>query len=615
MRRHLLALAIAFAFAGCGPRPDAQSPDAGTTAAGAVGAAGDTTAEHADAAALAAELDALFEQYFEESLELNPLQSTFLGERRYNDRLPNMLSAEHIEKQRAFDARWLERMRAIDPDKLTGQHRLSYDMFVTAREDDLEGFKYPGHLQPINQFYNMASMFAMLGSGTNAQPFQTTEDYDNWLKRLEVFPVIIDQAIANMREGMRTGVVQPRVLMEKAVPQVRAHVVDDVEASVFYKPVQAMPDGIQGEDRERLTAAYRAAIADTVVPAYRKLAEFIETEYMPATRDTVGMSALPNGRDWYAYNVKSTTTTDLSPEQIHEIGQNEVKRILSEMDKVQQQVGFEGTRAEFFAHTNSDPRFFFKTEKELLDGYEALREKIGPTLPNLFESAPKAPFEIRAVEAFRAASASAASYQRPSEDGTRPGIFYVNAANLDARPSWAMTALYLHEAEPGHHYQLAMQQELPELPKFRRFGGYTAYTEGWGLYAESLGEELGAYDDPYQYYGRLAAELWRAIRLVSDTGIHALGWTREQTLEFMRANSPEPEERMVAEAERFMAIPGQALAYKMGELKIRELRTRAEKALGDQFDVRAFHTEVLNDGALPLGVLDAKIDRWIAAQQ
>lgn len=610
MRRHVLAAVVAVALSACGQTPQTAAPADGQPDAAAAQGGNDAT----DGAAVAAELNALFEQYFEESLELNPLQSTFLGERRYNDRLPNMLSAEHLERQRAFEQKWLDRMRQFDPEQLAGQDRLSYDMFVAEREDELEGFRFPAHLQPINQFYNLASMFAMLGSGTNAQPFQTAEDYDNWLKRLEQFPVIIDQAIANMREGMRTGVVQPRILMEKAVPQIRAHVVDDIETSVFYKPVQAMPEAIAQADRERLAQAYRKAITETVVPTYRKLAEFIETEYLPATRDTVGMSALPNGRDWYAYRVKSTTTTDLTPEQIHEIGQNEVKRILAQMDEVQQRAGFEGTRAEFFAFTGSDPQFFFDTEKELLDGYEALRAKVGPHLSKLFETAPKAPFEIRAVEPFRAASASAASYQRPSEDGTRPGIFYVNTANLDARPSWAMTALYLHEAEPGHHYQLALQQELPELPKFRRFGGYTAYTEGWGLYAESLGEELGAYDDPYQYYGRLAAELWRAIRLVSDTGLHALGWTREQTLEFMRANSPEPEERMVAEAERFMAIPGQALAYKMGELKIRELRTRAEKALGDRFDVRAFHTQILNDGALPLGVLDAKIDRWIAAQ-
>lgn len=597
IRRSLPVLIAVSVLAGCGG--DATPPAPGAPLA----------------AALAKELDGLYEQHFQAMLELNPLQSTYLGERRFNDRLANMLAPEFRAEQQAIAQRWLDRMGAIDPTSLSGQDRLSYDMFVRERQRELDGLRFPSHLQPINQFYNVASMFATLGSGTNAQPFQSVEDYENWHKRASRFPVLIDQAIANMREGVATGVVQPKVLMVKALPQIQAHVVDDVEDSVFFRPIQAMPAAITGEERERLTVLYRGLIADTLVPSYRKLAQFIETEYMPATRETVGMAALPNGRDWYAHQVRTITTTDLTPEQIHEIGLSEVRRILSQMDAVQRRVGFEGTREDFFQFTSSDPRFFFATERELLDGYEAMREQVGPHLGRLFQSKPEASFEIRPVEAFRAASASAASYQRPSEDGTRPGIFFVNTSSLEARPKWAMMALYLHEAEPGHHYQLATQQELSALPRFRRFGGYTAYSEGWGLYAESLGEELGAYDDPYQYYGRLAAELWRSIRLVADTGLHALGWTREQTLEFMRANSPEPEERMVAEAERFMAIPGQALAYKIGELKIRELRTRAEKALGERFDVRAFHTQVLEDGALPLDVLEAKIDRWLAGQR
>ncbi len=606
MRKVLPFLIACALVSACGDGPGTPS--------GAAAPSTTASASTATGAALATELGALYEAHFEEMLELSPMRSTFMGERRYNDRFENMLAPEYRDRQQASAQRWLDRMQAIDPSSLSGQDRLSYDMFVQDRKRELEGFAFPSHLLPVNQFYNVTAMFATLGSGMNAQPFKNAEDYDNWLKRASHFPTLVDQAIANMREGMAQGVVQPRVLMEKALPQITAHVVDNVEDSLFWKPIQGMPDSIEGEERERLTTRYRALITDTLVPGYRKLAQFIETEYLPATRETVGMAALPNGRDWYAYQVRNITTTDLTPEQIHQIGQDEVKRILAQMDAVRERVGFQGSREEFFRFTSSDPQFFFATERELLDGYEAMRGQIGPELDRLFETKPKAPFEIRPVEAFRAASASAASYQRPSDDGSRPGIFFVNTANLDARPKWAMTALYLHEAEPGHHYQLATQQELTELPRFRRFGGYTAYTEGWGLYAESLGEELGAYEDPYQYYGRLAAELWRSIRLVSDTGLHALGWTREQTLEFMRANSPEPEERMVAEAERFMAIPGQALAYKLGELKIRELRTRAEKALGERFDVRAFHTQVLEDGALPLDVLEAKIDRWIASQ-
>lgn len=602
--RSALLLMVLISLAACADRdqaPGASSPSPAPVASDAESVASE----------LAAELDRLYEQHFDESLALNPLRATQLGDRRYNDQLPNFLGPEQRERQRAFAELWLQRFRDIDPAPLSGQDRLSYDMFVNARERELEAHTFPSHLQPINQFYNPTSMLAMLGSGTGAQPFQTVEDYDNWLRRMQQFPVLIDQAIANMREGIATGVVQPRVLMERSLPQIRAHVVDDVETSIFWRPVQALPETIDAAERERLQAAYRQMIEQTVIPAYARLAQFIEQEYLPATRDTYGMWDLPNGRDWYAFQVRSSTTTDLTPQQIHQIGLDEVARILAQMDAVREQVGFEGDREAFFAYTGSDPRFFFNTEDELLAGYEAMRDQIGPHLPRLFESRPKAEFVIRAVEPFRAASASAASYQRPSEDGTRPGVFYVNTANLHARPSWAMMALYLHEAEPGHHYQLAMQQELPDLPRFRRFGGFTAYTEGWGLYAESLGEEFGAYEDPYAWYGRLAAELWRSIRLVTDTGIHALGWDRDQTLAYMRAHSPEPEERMVAEAERFMAIPGQALAYKIGELKIRDLRTRAEQRLGDRFDIRAFHTEVLRDGALPLDVLEAKIERWI----
>lgn len=481
--RPLLPLAglVLALVAGCsgpasGPAGDATGPAAGDAASVAA------------AAQPRAELAALFEQYFEESLELNPLQATQLGDRRYNDRLPNLLGPEHRQAQKEFAERWLARMRAVDGDALDGQDRLSLDMFIRARERDVESHRFPSHLQPINQFYNLASMFAMLGSGTNAQPFQDARDYDNWLARLERFPVLIDQAIANMREGMAAGVVQPRVLMEKSVPQIRAHVVDAVEDSVFWRPVANMPEAIAGDERARLESAMRTMIADTVIPAYARLAEFIENDYLPAARDTVGMWDLPDGRAWYAFQVRNITTTDLDPEQIHQIGLDEVERILARMDEVRERVGFQGSREEFFAFTGSDKRFFFDTEAELLAGYEAMREVIGPRLDRLFDTKPKAGFEIRAVEPFRAASASAASYQRPSEDGTRPGVFYVNTANLHARPSWAMMALYLHEAEPGHHYQLALQQELPELPPFRRFGGYTAYSEGWGLYAESLGE-------------------------------------------------------------------------------------------------------------------------------
>jgi uncharacterized protein (DUF885 family) len=338
-------------------------------------------------------------------------------------------------------------------------------------------------------------------------------------------------------------------------------------------------------------------------------------EYLPQSRTTVGLDKLPDGADWYAYRVRQSTTTDLTPAQIHEIGLAEVKRIHAEMQGVMQQVGFKGTLAEFFVHLNTDPQFVWPTREALIQGYVDIKNRVDPQLPKLFETLPKADYEVRAVEPFREKSAAGGSYQAASEDGSRPGIFYANAYDLKARPKWAMEALSLHEGNPGHHFQISIAREQKELPRFRRFGGYTAYSEGWGLYAESLGPDLGVYTDPYQYFGRLEGELFRAIRLVVDTGLHSKGWTREQVLEFIDANSATSDARAVAETERYIAIPGQALAYKIGQLKIGELRARAEQKLGPRFDVRKFHTVILADGALPLDVLEAKVDRWIASQQ
>jgi len=418
-----------------------------------------------------------------------------------------------------------------------------------------------------------------------------------------------------MRLGVERGYTLPRILAERTLPQLQAHVVAKPEDSLYWGPIRNLPADFPAADRERLTQAYRAAIETKVVPTYRKLHAFMRDEYLPKCRTTAGMEALPDGKAWYAYNVRSVTTTNYTPEQIHQIGLDEVRRIHGEMEAVMQRVGFKGTRDEFFAYLNSDAKFFFDRREDLIAGYVAIKDRVNPQLPKLFETLPKADYEVRAVEPFREKSASGGQYQPASEDGSRPGIFYANAYDLRARPKWAMEALSLHEGNPGHHFQISIQREQQGLPKFRRFSGYTAYIEGWGLYAESLGPDLGLYQDPYQYFGRLEAELWRAVRLVVDTGLHSKGWTREQVLEYMEANSSSAEARRVSEAERYMAIPGQALAYKIGQMKIAELRARAEKALGPKFDVRKFHTAVLGDGALPLDVLETKIDRWIATQQ
>ncbi|MCA1715092.1 MAG: DUF885 domain-containing protein, partial [Gammaproteobacteria bacterium] len=360
---------------------------------------------------------------------------------------------------------------------------------------------------------------------------------------------------------------------------------------------------------------YRAMIGERIIPAYRKLRAFLADEYLPATRATYGLDKLPDGLDWYAFNVRNSTTTDLSPAQIHQIGLDEVARIHGEIGKVMAQVGFKGDLQAFFTFMRTDKRFNYKSEEDLLKHYRGLEEKINRKVSEQFALTPKAGFEIRPVEPYRAQSAAGGSYQSPSEDGSRPGVFYVNTFDLPTRKTWDAEDLFLHEAIPGHHFQLALQQELTGLPKFRRFGGETAFIEGWGLYSESLGRDLGVYTDPYNYFGYLQNELWRAIRLVVDTGLHSKGWSREQVIKYMLANSAESETQSTAEAERYIAWPGQALAYKIGELKIQELRDKAERELGPKFDIREFHAEVLKDGSVPLSVLEAKIDRWIAAKQ
>ncbi len=554
----------------------------------------------------------IFEDYFQANLELNPLSATFVGDHRFDDRLANNIGPEYREQSEALEREYLARIEAIDVSLLEGQDLLSYRMFLRVRESAIEGFAFPDYLVPVNQFFSFPNFFAQLGSGASAQPFKTVEDYENWLGRVDGFTVWVDQAITNMREGLEVGVTRPKVIMEKVLPQLAAHVVEDPEVSLFYKPIRNMPEEIPAAERERLEAAYRGAISNKIVPAYQSLHDFIRDEYIPGAVTAVGLNAIANGDEWYSYLVKRTTTTDLTPDEIHQIGLAEVARIHEEMRVVMAEVGFEGSLQEFFQFLKTDPRFYFSEREQLLETYRAMKPKAAAAADRLFSLRPKADFEVRAVEAFRERSSSGASYQRAAPDGSRPGVFYVNTYDLSARPRYATESLFLHEAIPGHHFQIGIQQELEQLPRFRRFGGYTAFTEGWALYAESLGKELGMYTDPYMYYGKLQAELWRAIRLVTDTGLHHKGWTRQQTLDYMFANSAVAETRAVSEAERFIAIPSQALAYKIGQLKIQELRDRAEAALGDDFDIKEFHAQVIGLGALPLDLLEANVDAWIA---
>ncbi len=599
-KHFLLALAITAALGACATTPGGSGATAGNTQA---------------SVAKATRLNTLYDQYWEEVLKRNPVQATFQGDARYNDLLPDSGSAAYRAQSRAFTQDWLRKIEAVGDTGLAGQDLLSYQIFVRDAKNSLESEQFPGWMMPVSQMGSMASFAVQLGSGTGAQPFKTVEDYDNWLARANRLPVLFDTAIGNMREGMKAGVVQPKALMSKVLPQLDALIKDKPEDTLFWGPIKSMPATFTPAEKGRLTTAYRDMIGGQLMPAYKELRDFIANDYLPATRATYGRDKLPNGLAWYAFNARNSTTTDMSPAQIHQIGLDEVSRIHGEIRKIMVATGFKGDLQDFFEFLRTDKRFNYKTEGELLTHYRGLEAKIDANVPKLFSLKPKAGFEIRAVEPFRAQSAAGGEYQGPSEDGTRPGIFYVNTYDLPTRKTWDAEDLYLHEAIPGHHFQIALQQELTGLPKFRRFGGETAFIEGWGLYAESLGKDLGVYTDPYNYFGYLQNELWRAIRLVVDTGLHSKGWSREQVIKYMLDNSAESETQSTAEAERYIAWPGQALAYKIGELKIQELRKRAESQLGAKFDIREFHAEVLKDGSVPLDVLEAKIDRWIASKK
>jgi uncharacterized protein (DUF885 family) len=600
LRPLVIALAITTGLSAC----NNNAPS--TTAA---------SVERSNPAETAKQLEKVYADYWQANLALNPITATFMGDARYNDQLPNFFTADYRKQVHDLNQSSLDKALTLDGSRLDGAARISYDIFVRERKLALEGERFPTWMLPMDQFNSFATFLPMLGSGSSAQPFKTVADYDNWLKRGAAVPAIFDQAVANMREGMKVGVVQPKVLMAKVQLQLDAIIKADPTQSTFWKPVADMPKDFSEADRKRLSEAYRAMIADDIMPAYARMRDFIAKEYLPACRDTVSLAALPDGEAWYAFNAKALTTTDLTPAQIHDIGLKEVDRIHSEMRGVMAQVGFKGDLPAFFKFMTTDKQFEFKNEAELLAAYNALRTTIDARIPEQFSLLPKAGFEIRAVEPFRAQSMSGGQYFPPSEDGTRPGIFYVNTYDLPIRKTWEAEDLYLHEAIPGHHFQIAIQQELKDVPAFRRFGGETAFAEGWGLYAESLGKDLGVYTDPYQYFGRLQGELWRAIRLVVDTGLHSKGWTRQQVLDYMKANSAVGDSHAVSEAERYIAIPGQALAYKIGELEIQRQKQKAKQALGAKFDPRAFHAEVLKDGSVPMQVLDGKIDRWIKSQQ
>jgi uncharacterized protein (DUF885 family) len=559
----------------------------------------------------------LFYTYFDESMQMDPISATFAGINQYNDRFSPAINQQNLAQALVFEEKYLAKIKAIDASALSGQDLLSYEIFLRDREIAIQGAQFPGHLMPIHQMGGAHSYFASLGSGKSAQPFKTADDYRNFMSRARGFATYMDSAIAAMKQGIEKSIVLPKPLIEKVLPQLQVHIVKDVTQSVFYAPLETLKENESITDavKDQITKDYIETIQNTIIPAYSRMHQFMQLSYLPKGRDTVGLNDLPNGKAWYEYRIETNTTLPLTAVEIHTFGQQEVARILAAMTKVKDTVGFEGDLPAFFEFLRTDEQFFFDSEQALIDGYTQVKDKIDSRLPLLFEVFPKADYEVRAVEAFRAASSAGASYQSPAPDGSRPGIFYINAYNLKAQPKYLMETLSIHEAAPGHHFQIAIQQEVESLPDFRKFGGYTVFAEGWALYAESLGKEMGLFTDPYMWYGRLSDEQLRAMRLVVDTGLHAFGWSRQKAIDFMTDNSSLALTDIEAEVERYIAIGGQAVSYKVGQRHIRMLRNKAQDVLGDQFDVKKFHTQILIDGALPMAILEAKIDRWIAQQK
>lgn len=552
----------------------------------------------------------LLHNYWEERLQLFPVEATGYGDKRYNDRLTITISQAFRDSLSKFYHKYLDMARQLDTAGMTDGDRMSYELLTYEMAMGIEGLKFPTHLMPINQFWGFTLDLPQLGSGTGNQPFKTVKDYEDWLKRLSVFPAWADTAIENMRVGIKFGWVLPKSLVKKVLPQLRDVVVANDTASIFYGPIRNMPTSFGEDDRRRLDEAYRRAIREIVNPTYVKLHHFFEREYLPQSRTTSGIINIPDGLQYYNYCVRYWTTTTLLPDSIYNIGLREVARIESEMNKVKEQVHFNGTLQAFFKYLSEDEKFFpFREPLQVLDSFANIKKHEEPLLPKLFNHTPKTEFTIRQTEAFRAASASA-EYNPGSEDGSRPGIFYVPIVDATKYNCVGMSTLFLHEAIPGHHYQISLQQENKELPEFRRFLWYGAYGEGWAHYSETLGNELGLYDDPYQYFGHLSDGIHRAIRLVVDVGLHYKNMTREEAIAYMMAHELVSEAEATSEIERYMAIPGQALSYKIGQLAILNARGKYQQQMGAKFNIASFHDEVLRDGCVPLNVLDTKLEKW-----
>jgi prolyl oligopeptidase len=562
------------------------------------------------AGAAAAGLQALFAAEWEWTLQEDPKFASLLGDPRHNDRWPEV-GLEAVARRHAHRVELLKKLDGFDPASLSPADRLNLTLFRREQEEKVEEHAFRWYLVPLDHREGIQDESSL----ADALSFRTVKDYDDWLARLRAFPGYMRGTIELLREGIRAGMVQPKVVMARLPAQINRQIVDDPERSLFYRPFLSFPAAVSEAERGRLAREARAAVAGHVVPAYRELARFFEAEYLPACLDGIGAWRLPRGEELYALRARQFTTTRLTPDEIHEIGKREVARIRGEMEAVQRQVGFTGSFPEFLEHLRSDKRFSLEKAEDLFAAYLALCKRIDPRLTKLFRTLPRIPYGLEPVPENMAADTTAAYYRPPSADGLRAGTYFINLYRPEMRPTYEMEALSLHEAVPGHHLQIALAMEMDGVPTFRRYTGFTAYVEGWALYAESLGTELGFYQDPYSRFGQLTYEMWRAVRLVVDTGIHHKRWSREQAIAFFKENAAKTELDITNEVDRYIAWPGQALAYKIGELKIKELRARAEKELGPRFDVRDFHDAVLLQGALPLQILETVVEEWIAGRK
>jgi uncharacterized protein (DUF885 family) len=559
------------------------------------------------------QLDSVFKAYYEEGLALFPFQATAVGDHRYDDKLYAAFTDSYREKLTTFYKKYKTAIEKIDRSTLDSKTQINYDCFVYEVDDNLSALKFHSNYMPLEQIGGFHLTFAKLGTGSSIQPFKTVQDYDNWLKRMKAFGPYMDSAIVYFRKGIAANWTLPRAVVVKMIPQMSSMQTNDVKQSLFYKPLLDMPKDFSEADKSRLQQEYTTAITGIVEPAFKKAGDFLQNEYLPKARLTTGVGDLPDGKAYYDYCVKTGTSTNMSAAEIYELGLKEVARIKGEMNNVMATCNYKGDLKSFFNYLDTSKRFTpFTTDSQILNVYHGIYDKMKPQLSRLFKNVPETPFEIRQVEAFRAKSASS-EYNAGSPDGTRPGIFYVLI--LDPKKynvvAEQMESLFLHEAIPGHHFQISLQQEDTALPEFRRFSfNYNAYVEGWALYCESLGKELGLYTDPYQYMGALGAEMHRAIRLVVDAGMHSRGMTREQAIKYMMDNEQISEEGATIEIERYMVWPGQALGYKVGSLVISRLRKESTEKMGQKFNIADFHDQVLKYGCMPLDVLEQHIHSW-----